>query len=286
MRWNWSIVGFLICALVVAGLIPSASLALEVSNATPNRLRLLAAAERVFSTMKSSKYQHVTYVDEPNGIYDFDCGGFVGYLLQQTFPDALTVIKYHPNRLNRPYVEDYYNFFALLGSMDNSREWHTVQGASDLLPGDVIAWLGPIHGNYTALGHVMIVRSNPVVDSKRSNEINLEIIDSTRSPHAFDSRVNGTNGVGIGIISLVLNTTGNAVGFRWRDGQSVRIEHTKIAYGEPGPRSAIYGTLNSSSDRVVLPMIATVILLVCAVVSSILIMKLRRDKSPRQEPNL
>ncbi|MGA2784465.1 MAG: hypothetical protein ABSF09_07190 [Candidatus Bathyarchaeia archaeon] len=248
------------------------------SNATPDRLRLLDAAEHVLSVMKVSRYQHATQVDETNGIYNFDCSGFVDYLLQQTLPDALAVIKYHPNRLNRPYHQDYYHFFASRGLIDNSGEWHTVRDPSNLLPGDVIAWLRP-SDNHNGTGHVMIVRSNPTVDSKRSNEISVQIIDSTRSHHAFDSRVNGANGVGTGTISLVMNTNGNLVGFRWRDGQSTRIEYTRIAFGELGPRtSTVYGTLNSSSDQMLLAIIAVVIV-VCAVVSTILVRKLRCSKS-------
>jgi hypothetical protein len=254
--------------------------------ATPGRLRLLEAAEHVLSTMKLSRYQHVTQVDEANGIYNFDCSGFVDYLLQQTLPDALAVIKYHPNRLNRPYHQDYYRFFARLGSMDNSGEWHAVHGPSDLLPGDVIAWLRPNESNYNGTGHVMIVRSNPTVDSKRSNELNTQIIDSTRSHHAFDSRVNGANGVGTGTISLVMNTTGNSVGFRWSDGQSTRIEYTRIAFGELGPStSTIYGGLISSSDQVLLSIIM-VLIVVCAVVSTILVRKLRCSKSTHEPTSI
>jgi hypothetical protein len=256
------------------------------SNATPGRLRLLDAAEHVLSVMKLSRYQHVTQVDEANGIYNFDCSGFVDYLLQKTLPDALAVIKYHPNRLNRPYHQDYYHFFASSGLIDNSGEWRTVQDPSNLLPGDVIAWLKPNESNYSGTGHVMIVKSNPTVDSKQSNEINVQIIDSTRSHHAFDSRVNGANGVGTGTISLVLNTTGSSVGFRWSDGQSTRTEYTRIAFGELGPNtSTVYGTLNSSSDQVLLAIIVVVIL-VCAVVSTVLVRKVRCSKSTHEPTSI
>ena len=108
------IVGFLVCTLVLVSLVSSANSVVADSIATPGRLRLLDAAEHVLSVMKSSKYQHVTQVDEANGVYNFDCSGFVDYLLQKTLPDALAVIKYHPNRLNRPYHQDYYRLFARL----------------------------------------------------------------------------------------------------------------------------------------------------------------------------
>ena len=120
----------------------------------------------------------------------------------------------------------------------------------------------------------MIVKSSPIVVSNQSNELDVQIIDSTRSHHAFDTRVNGANGVGTGTISLVLDTTGSPVGFRWRDGQSTRVEYTRIAFGELGPStSPVYGTLSSSLDQV-LPIILVAIV-ACAVVSAILVRKLR-----------
>jgi len=264
---------FLVCAVITVGSIASVGLVIEVSNATPNRLRLLAAAEHVLSSMKSSRYQHVTYVNEANGTYDFDCSGFVDYVLQETFPEALTAITYHPNRLSRPYHQDYYRFFAKLGTENNVAGWHSVARASDLLPGDIIVWLKPNRTNYSGTGHVMVVRSTPKVDSVRLSDVNIQVIDSTRSHHAFDSRVNGTNGVGIGTVSIELNTIGNAVGFRWSDGASPRVEYTRIAFGELGKR-----TLLMSEN--VLPILAAVAA-VFAAVAIIRITNLRHTKSTR-----
>ena len=133
LRCDWRIAGLLICAVVVVGSIAPASFA-EVPNATPNRLRLLNAADQVQSTMKSSKYQHTTYVDESSGVYDFDCSGFVDYLLQRTSPDALAAVKYRPNRLNRPYHQDYYRFLSTL-TADNVGGWRGVVRAPDCFQG-------------------------------------------------------------------------------------------------------------------------------------------------------
>lgn len=128
----------LICAILVVSSVSLAGLVIIVSNSPPNRLRLLSAAEQVFYSMKSSRYQHATYVNQVNGTYDFDCSGFVDYVLQETFPEALNAIGHHPNRLNRPYHQDYYRFFAKIGMYDNVAGWHSVARPSDLLPGDII----------------------------------------------------------------------------------------------------------------------------------------------------
>jgi hypothetical protein len=186
------------------------------SSSTPERLILFNEAEHILSIMKSSKYQHVTHIDEANGIYDFDCSGFVDYALQQTLPDTLAVIKYEANPFNRPRAQDYYYHFANRELADSGHEWHSILRPPDLLPGDVVAWLRSPNSDSDDTGHVMIVRSSPIADPNRPNEILVAITDSTRSPHALDSRANGVTGIGTGAISIVMNTTGSAVGFRRR----------------------------------------------------------------------
>lgn len=237
------------------------------ANTIPDRIKLLNAAEQTLSSMKSSQYQHVTYVDESSGVYDFDCSGFVDYVLQRTFPDALAAISYHPNRLNRPSHQDFYRFFARLGTDDSATGWIRVNRVHDLRPGDIIAWLKPNRTSYSGIGHVMIVRS---IESAESNEVNVQIIDSTRSPHAFDSRVNGTNGLGMGTLSIVLNSVGDAVGFRWRDGLSAHVEYAKMAFGElDSSKKATYG--RPSLNRIHLPEFS-IILMTCV---SLALLKLK-----------
>jgi hypothetical protein len=252
----------------------------------PGRIVLLTEAEKILASVKSTRYQHETYVDETNGTYYFDCSGFVDYSLQQVLPESLSVIQFSPNPFDRPRAKDYYNHFISLGPGENPGGWYRVDKPTDLVPGDVIAWLISPGSDSDDTGHVMVVRLYPTVDKNRPNELDVTIIDSTGSPHANDSRANGMTGVGTGTISLVTNADGNAIGFRWRDGQSTHIDYTKIAFGELGAiystlnssTSAIYGTVNSSSDQVLLPIIAAVIL-VCVVVSLIRIRKLRSSKS-------
>jgi len=229
------IVAFLICALFAGSVFLSSISISADSSIMPDRLRLLNEAEHILSTMRSSSYQHVTHVDEANGVYDFDCSGFLDYALQRTLPDALAAIKYAPNPLNRPRAQDYYYHFTRVGSGDAGDGWPSILRAADLLPGDVIAWLRSPNSDSDDTGHVMIVRSNPKTDPNRVNEIIVAIIDSTRSPHALDSRENGATGIGTGTISLVTNATGGTVGLRWRGEESRVVEYTKIAFGQPGP---------------------------------------------------
>jgi hypothetical protein len=253
---------------------------------------LLNEAEHILSTMKSSTYQHTTHVDEANGIYDFDCSGFVDYALQQTLPEALAAIRYLPNRLNRPRAQDYYYQFAKSELQDDRSVWHSIMRSADLLPGDLIAWLRLPNSDSDDTGHVMIVRSSPIVDSNRPNEILVAIIDSTRSPHALDSRVNGASGIGTGTIGIVMNTTGSAVGFRWRGGDSGVVEYTKIAFGQLGlsqaytgditaisaaTRSSLSSTKTSGPPLDALLLSAAVVLILTGVVVGIIQMKKQRS---------
>lgn len=70
-------------------------------NLAPGRVLLLTEAERILGNVKSARYQHVTYVDEADGIYNFDCSGFVDYSLQQVLPESLSVVRFSPNSFDR-----------------------------------------------------------------------------------------------------------------------------------------------------------------------------------------
>jgi len=224
----------LICVLFVTSIMSCVSITASAS-VIPGHVALLNEAEYVLSTMKSSRYEYVTYVDAADGVYDFDCSGFVDYALGQVAPAALAAIPYLPNHFNRQRAQDYYYFFARIGVEENGTAWGRVASPVNLLPGDVIAWLVTPNSDSDATGHVMIVRSYPTIDPDRPNETLVTVIDSTESPHANDSRTDGQTGLGTGTISLVLNSTGAAVGFRWRDGESMFVVYTKIALGQLGP---------------------------------------------------
>jgi hypothetical protein len=226
---------FLICSLIADTAILTSNSISADSSPIPSHLTLLSQAEYILSIKKESRYQHTTHVNETSGIYDFDCSGFIDYVLQQISPASLAVIKYLPNRLNRPRAQDYYYHFAKLGSGDDGNGWYGILRPLDLVPGDLIAWLRSPSSDSDDTGHVMMVRSNPIADPNQPNEILVPIIDSTRSPHALDSRANGVTGIGTGTISIVMNATEGAVGFRWRDGESKVIGYTKISFGQLGP---------------------------------------------------
>src|SRR5262245_34624954 len=60
---------------------------------------------RIFLAMRSSNYQHKSRIDEKQGIFDFDCSGFVNYVLARSAPDALSALHADPGR--RPLAKSY-----------------------------------------------------------------------------------------------------------------------------------------------------------------------------------
>ena len=82
----------------------------------------------------------------------------------------------------------------------------------------------------------MIVKSASNKSPARLDEVLIAIIDSTRHPHANDSRARGTAGLGAGTIGLIMNSTGNAVAFTWRGGESTKEEMTEISFGRIGDK--------------------------------------------------
>lgn len=188
-----------------------------------NELPLLDEAQRQFSTMKSTFYQHKTEVDREAGSYRYDCVGFVSYCLRKTRPEAwATVFKETGLAKGRiPSPPKYQAFFAGLADKPQPG-WQAVPKVTDLQPGDIVSWE---HRTKTAVGHAVILASAPVKDTEDSWKV--EVYDSTGSPHTNDSRpgddraqplpANGKrSGLGRGVMVLIADpATGALTGLRW-----------------------------------------------------------------------
>jgi hypothetical protein len=179
---------------------------------------------------RCTSYDHKTNVDEAKGIYDFDCSGFIDYVLSRVRPQALIIIP-HQEHI-RPLADDFYCYFTNRSSTPNDARWSRIERPIDLLTGDLIAWLQfpqSLDQQYT--GHVMMVRSVPSLNPMRFDEVLIPVIDSTVSPHANDTRPEGSTGLGTGTIGINVNGAGYPLGFYWSDGESSKMEQTKIAFG-------------------------------------------------------
>lgn len=198
--------------------------------AAPKESNLLSEGKRVLAAVKESFYQHKTDVDEGAGRFHFDCSGFLSYALKQVAPEAYSEIPISRSRERRPLAHDFYRFFVQLNTTP-SKHWKLVTRASDLQPGDVIAWLRPENHKTTNTGHVMIVLEEPTVNPAATHELLVQVIDSSHSGHNKDSRPKGKSGLGSGTIGIFVDAAGAPVKYRWRGGLSKRIETTLIAFG-------------------------------------------------------
>lgn len=203
----------------------------ETSTATTRlpktgSILLFNEAERELARMTSSYYTHTTYVDEKSGTYNYDCSGFVGYALSRAAPGAFSALQH-----KRPVAADFYDHIVLCGPSPDSGGWERVSTPLELLPGDIVVWLKPDASDSTSTGHVMIVTGVPVKNPQRPGEVLVQVIDSTESGHADDTRGSGETGLGKGTIGIMTDNSSLPTGYYWRGGDSRLLQKTEIAFG-------------------------------------------------------
>lgn len=187
---------------------------------------VLDGAMHVFRSTRATAYTHETTIDEDEGTFEFDCSGFVGYVLAKWQPSALAELRYATKR--RPLAKHFVEFFQNLpaGSV-----WRRIERAQDLAPGDMIAWLKPDDVATKNTGHVMIVRGAPVRDPEYTDVWAVPIIDSTAVPHGKgDSRKDtGVTGLGTGEVLLVVDEHDVPIAYRWSRGTKATLHKTTIS---------------------------------------------------------
>jgi hypothetical protein len=229
--WPFVVVAFVGCGWPVGGLRggePPAVCGLLFHEATNE-----------FRTMNTTVYQHKTQVDRDAGSYRYDCVGFVSYALQRAAPLAwATTAKVTGIAKGRiPSPLRYLAFFAGLAEKPQPG-WKAVTNASELRPGDVVAWE---HKTETAVGHAVVIGSTPVPGPDGSWLV--EVYDSTSSPHSDDSRPNDQraqvmestgrhSGLGHGVMVLTADpVSGALIGLRWStEAKAITVP---IAAGRP-----------------------------------------------------
>ena len=200
---------------------------------------LFREATREFGTMTSTIYQHKTRVDRAAGSYGYDCVGFVSYALRQAAPEAwATVVKVTGIAKGRIPSPTLYRSF-LAGLADKPQPgWKAVTKASELRPGDVVAWE---HKTETASCHAVIIGKAPV--ARPDGSWLVEVYDSTSSPHGDDSRANDGrsqvldstgrhSGLGHGLMVVISDPASGALtGIRWNP--KAKALTVPIAAGRP-----------------------------------------------------
>lgn len=200
---------------------------------------LFHEATNQFQAMTTTLYQHQTRVDRTTGSYRYDCVGFVSYALKQAAPQAresaFKALAIEPGRIPTP--AKYVAFFASLAEKPQPG-WLAVAKASELRPGDVVAWE---RITATSNGHAVVITSVPVAAPEGVWVV--EVYDSTASPHGDDSRPKDQraavlatsgqrSGLGRGLMAFTADpATGALTGYRWSPKAKTTI--VPIAAGRP-----------------------------------------------------
>jgi hypothetical protein len=213
--------------ILIAAIAPTAAAQSKSNPLKPPQL--LLEAERQLSLMRTSVYQHRTDVDEASGRFNYDCSGFLDYALQKISPEAYAELPISKQSSKRPLAQDFYTLFS--HSTKKSTHWERIRKVSHVRAGDIVVWLRPSDSDSKNTGHVMIVKSQPSVNPRQTNEFLIPVVDSTSSPHAQDSRPKGQTGLGVGVIGAIVDSKGEPIAYHWRGGESKREEKTPIAFG-------------------------------------------------------
>ncbi len=200
---------------------------------------LYREAVREFKTMTATLYQHKTEVDGTAGTYRYDCVGFVSWALKRAAPQAresaFKACSIAKGRIPSPAL--YRTFFASLAGKPQ-QGWAAVTKASELRPGDVVAWEKQ---TATSSGHAVVIGSLPVAGPEGTWVV--EVYDSTASPHGEDSRPTDSragvlessgkrSGLGHGRMAFTADpVTGALTGYRWSPKSKTSL--VPIAAGRP-----------------------------------------------------
>lgn len=172
----------------------------------------------IMGNLRITEYVHYKnkIMDEDNGIYKYDCSGFVSeFILKQVLPKHYEDLvsnakKYHKDDHPRAWgLYDYFNEILSKKTENKNSYWHVFTSMEKIQPGDIIVvkydenWRNSIieKCKSASTGHVMTAWSYPVRSGK---EFSIYVIDSSGSGHCKDTRrttyddVSGTNGIGKG----------------------------------------------------------------------------------------
>lgn len=215
--------------LLVASTAPSPA----AQSAEPRNERILERVARIAETLRDSKYNHATVVDEREGRYEFDCSGFVTWVLRRTAPGAHAALLSRSLK-QRPLARDYYWEIAKAPAGEKTpRGVRRIPRVAEAEPGDIVAWLKPAQLRSPHTGHVgfLLERPRPVPELEQAYVV--RIADASSYQHDEDDRLGtGRTGFGSGVILLIADPqTGEPKAYGWFGVRSAYVFETSIALG-------------------------------------------------------
>jgi hypothetical protein len=196
---------------------------------------IAAKAEEIVNTLTQTDYQHKDNIDPATGVYDCDCNGFVGFVLQNTAQSHLADIPKETNQ-PRPRAFEYFTFFASL-TADSSGDWKRVDLLKDAGRGDIVAWRFPTIEPHTDTGHVVILAEAPKLEPS-GDFFTARVYDSAIEAHFDDTRKPGGNpspkgatGVGSGILNFKVDGAGRPLAYLFGPPLTAQYAYRTIAIG-------------------------------------------------------
>ena len=193
---------------------------------------VMAVIRRVAARLRTTRYVHSTHIVESEGRFDWDCSGMAAWVLARATPRAHATVMAHNGR-GRPVASDYHDVIAA-APIDRARDgWVRLRNASELRPGDVIAWRRPPTVASRNTGHVAFVAEAPRRLDREGRRWSVRIVDSTSIPHGDDTRPRAhRSGFGYGTIVVHYDDPrGEATGYGWY-GLPTRLDfRTHLALG-------------------------------------------------------
>jgi len=202
-------------ALVIAALLaaPFWTAAGKGASPRPGPDRVVSVVEKIQSSLKATKYQHVTRVRQRSGEYFFDCSGMAEWILKRGAPAALAAVS-RPEG-GRPLAVHYYRTIARIAPGNRRGPWMRLADAASARPGDVIAWERPKWFDSKSTGHIAFIVSQPRTVSSPVRGVLVRVADASKFRHADDSRPFGTTGFGTGEILLPVDDFFQPTGYGW-----------------------------------------------------------------------
>lgn len=200
----------------------------------PRNQQILERVARIAEGLRASKYNHATVVNEREGRYEFDCSGFVTWVLRRTAPGAHATLLARSQK-RRPLARDYYWEIAKAPVGDRApRGVRRIPRIDEAQAGDIVAWLKPEllrHSPHT--GHVGFLLERPRPVPELENGFVVRIADASSYQHDEDDRFgSGRTGFGSGVILLVADPeTGQPTQYGWFGVRSAYVFETPIAIG-------------------------------------------------------
>jgi hypothetical protein len=197
----------------------------------PASQQILEHIARIAQNLQSSKYNHSTVVDERQGRYEFDCSGFVTWVLRRSAPGAYSSML---ARSKRPLARDYYYELARAPVGERSpRGVRRIARIDQAEPGDIVAWLKPAVLRSPHTGHVGFLLERPRPLREVAGGYLVRIADASSYQHQDDDRYeSGRTGFGSGTILLVADPeTGEPRAYGWFGLYSRWVLDTSIAIG-------------------------------------------------------